>query len=57
MDIKHDVCGLDSLSLGWGPLVGSCEHGNESSSSVNCWKYEQLSNYWLLRKVTEQMKG
>jgi hypothetical protein len=26
-------CALDSCGLGWVPLVGSCEHGGESSGS------------------------
>jgi hypothetical protein len=24
-------CGLDLSGLGWGPVAGSCEHGNEPS--------------------------
>jgi len=27
-------CGLDSSGSGWGTLVGSCEHGNESLGSI-----------------------
>jgi hypothetical protein len=27
-------CGLDASSSGWGPMAGSCEHGNEPSSSI-----------------------
>jgi hypothetical protein len=27
-------CGLDSSDLGYGPVVGFCEHGNEPSGSV-----------------------
>jgi hypothetical protein len=27
-------CGLDSFGSGWGLEVGSCEHGNEPSSSI-----------------------
>jgi hypothetical protein len=30
--------GLDSSGLGWGPVAGSCEHGNEHSGSIKCWK-------------------
>jgi hypothetical protein len=29
-------CGLDSSGLGWGPLAGSYEHGNESSGCIKC---------------------
>jgi hypothetical protein len=27
-------CGLDSSGSGWGPMAGSCEHGNERSGSI-----------------------
>jgi hypothetical protein len=27
---------LDSSGLGWGPVAGSCEHGNEHSVSTKC---------------------
>jgi hypothetical protein len=27
-------CGLDSCGLGWVPVEGSCEHGNEPSSTL-----------------------
>jgi hypothetical protein len=27
-------CGLDMSGLGQGPLVGFCEHSNESSGSI-----------------------
>jgi hypothetical protein len=27
--------GLDSSASGWGPVAGSCEHGNGPSGSVN----------------------
>jgi hypothetical protein len=27
-------CGLNSLDFGQGPVVGSCEHGNEPSGSI-----------------------
>jgi len=26
---------LNSFSLGWGPMAGSCEDGNEPSNSLN----------------------
>jgi hypothetical protein len=35
-DLKNRVggCGLDYFFLGLEPVAGSCEHGNESCSSV-----------------------
>jgi len=27
-------CGLDASGSGWGPVAGSCEHGNEPSGSI-----------------------
>jgi hypothetical protein len=27
-------CGLTSSGSGWGPVAGSCEHGNEPSGSI-----------------------
>jgi len=38
-------CGLDASSLGWGPLVGSCEHGNEPLGSMKVKEFlDQLSD-------------
>jgi hypothetical protein len=36
MDLRkiHLVCGLNSSGSRWGPIVGSCEHGNEPSGSI-----------------------
>jgi hypothetical protein len=52
-DIKMDLmgwCGLDNLAQVRGPVVGSCEHGNEPSSSIECWAFvEGLSKYWFLK--------
>jgi hypothetical protein len=31
-------CGLDRCGSGWGPVVVSCEHGNELSGSLNDWE-------------------
>jgi hypothetical protein len=28
------MCGLDASGLGQGPVVGSCEQGNEPSGSI-----------------------
>jgi len=30
-------CGLDSSGSGKGPVVGSCEDGNQSSHSTELW--------------------
>jgi hypothetical protein len=30
--------GLDSSASEKGPLEGSCEHGDESAGSVECWR-------------------
>jgi hypothetical protein len=42
------------IGLMWlriGPVEGSCEHGNEPSVSMKCWKILELLNDWqLLRK-------
>jgi hypothetical protein len=39
--------GLDSSGVGWGPVEGCCEHGNELSGSIKC------TNFWSgsLRRV------
>jgi hypothetical protein len=37
MDLREvgwEKCGLDSCCLGWRPVAGSSEHGNESSVSI-----------------------
>jgi hypothetical protein len=35
---------------GWGPMEGSCEHGNELSGSLKCWEVvERLHNWRLLK--------
>jgi hypothetical protein len=30
--------GLDRSGSGYGPVEGSCEHGDEPSGSLNCWE-------------------
>jgi len=46
MDISETGCGLNLSGSGYGPVAGSCEHGNEPSGSINCGKFlEQLSDY------------
>jgi hypothetical protein len=32
--------GLNSSDSGQGPVVGSCEHGNEALCSSKCWESE-----------------
>jgi hypothetical protein len=39
--LKKD-CGLDSVVSRYGPVAGSCEHGNESLSSI---KGEEFLTY------------
>jgi hypothetical protein len=29
---------LDRSGSGYGPVEGSCEHGNEPLGSMNCWE-------------------
>jgi len=39
---------LDSYGLGWGQVVGCCEHGDEYS-----WEYlDLLKKYQLLKKYS-----
>jgi hypothetical protein len=45
----------DLRNIGWdgmeGPVVGSCEHGNEPSGFIKCWGVlEWLHNWQLLKK-------
>jgi hypothetical protein len=36
---------------GYGPMEGSCEHGNEPSGSIKCWEIlEYLHNWQFLVK-------
>jgi hypothetical protein len=43
--------GLDWSGLGEGPVEGFCQHGNEPSGSIKCWKVlEWLHNWRLLTK-------
>jgi hypothetical protein len=40
MDLKEIVFGdVDWIGSGQGQVVGSCEHGNEPSGSINCGKF------------------
>jgi hypothetical protein len=48
MDFKEiEWYGMDwtELAQEWGLVEGSCEHGNEPSGSIKCWKtLEELHN-------------
>jgi hypothetical protein len=42
--------GLDSSGSGYGPVAGSCEHGNEPSGSIKVGEFlDYLNFYWLSR--------
>jgi hypothetical protein len=55
-NIKMDLRGIQWYGLDWsgseyGPVEGSCEHGNEPSGSIKCWEVlEWLHNLQLLKK-------
>jgi hypothetical protein len=34
-------CGVDASGSGWGPVVGSFEHGNEPSSSIKTGEFPE----------------
>jgi hypothetical protein len=43
-------CGLDACGSGYGPVAGSCEHGNDISGSLRGGEFlEYLSDYQLLK--------
>jgi hypothetical protein len=43
--------GQDQSGSGYGPVEGSCEHGDEPSGSLKCWEVpDWLDNLQLLRK-------
>jgi hypothetical protein len=41
---------LDRSGSGWGPVEGSCEHGDEPSGSIQCWEVLEWLRYWQLLK-------
>jgi hypothetical protein len=44
-------CGLGRSGSGYGPVEGSCEHGDEPSGSIKCWEVlEWLHNWRILKK-------
>jgi hypothetical protein len=43
--------GLDSSGSGFGPVAGSCEHGNETTGSTKSGKFlDHLNECLLLKK-------
>jgi hypothetical protein len=38
--------GLDRFGSGYGPVEGSCEHGNEPSGSIKCWEVLEMPRNW-----------
>jgi hypothetical protein len=43
-------CAQDSSGSGYGPVEGSCGHGNEPWGCIKCWKcVVWLSNWQLLK--------
>jgi hypothetical protein len=43
--------GLNQSGSGYGPMEGSCEHGNEPSGSIKHWEVlEWLHNWRVLKK-------
>jgi hypothetical protein len=47
-EIRWEVCGLDSS--GSGPVMGSCEHGNEPLGSIKGEEFDWVSDYQLLKE-------
>jgi hypothetical protein len=44
-------CGLDWSGSGYGPVANSCEHGDERSGYLKCWKHlDKLSNSYLYQE-------
>jgi hypothetical protein len=37
-DMGWDGMDWFDLCSGYGPVEGSCEHGNETSGSIKCWE-------------------
>jgi hypothetical protein len=35
---KQGMIGLDSSGSGYGPVIGSCDHGNEPPGCIKCWE-------------------
>jgi hypothetical protein len=51
-DLKEIGCGLDYTGSAYGPVAGSCEHGEEPSDSRKYRGFlDQLSYYQLLKEM------
>jgi hypothetical protein len=46
----EDNIKMDLREIGWGPVEGSCEHGNETSDFIKCWEILEWLNDWRLLK-------
>jgi hypothetical protein len=53
-DIKMDLREIGWCDMDWIHMAedrASCEHGNEPSGSIKCWKIlVYLGDWWLLKK-------
>jgi hypothetical protein len=47
---KEGGCGLDSSGLGWGPVAGCFENGNELLSATKSWEFIA----WLIEGLDER---
>jgi hypothetical protein len=51
IDLRVELYGLDRSGSEYGPVEGSCEHGNELSGSLKYWEVlVWLHNWQLLKK-------
>jgi hypothetical protein len=50
MGLRQEWYGQDSSCSGEGPVEGSCEQGNEPSTSTKCWEVLEWMNEWQLLK-------
>jgi hypothetical protein len=39
IDLREGGSGLDSSGMGWRPVVGCCEPGNEPTGSIKWWEF------------------
>jgi hypothetical protein len=47
-------CGLDSCGSEYGPVVGTCEHGNESSTAIKDWEFlDYLRNLCVCKSYSK----
>jgi hypothetical protein len=48
---RMEGCGLDSSGSEYGPVAGSCKHGDEPSGSIKGGEFfSSCAYYWLLKK-------